>query len=55
MVFAGTLAEWSLWTGMTFDRSGAVAVPGALSPLHVSCEKDHAVYVEPNIWVHHRI
>ena len=55
MVFAGTLAEWSRWTGMTFDRSGEVAVPGALSPLHVSCEQDHAVYVEPNIWVHHRI
>jgi GNAT superfamily N-acetyltransferase len=55
MVFAGTLAEWSRWTGVTFDRSGDVAVAGALSPLHVSLEQDHAVYVEPNIWVHHRI
>jgi GNAT superfamily N-acetyltransferase len=55
MVFAGTLAEWSQWTGMTFDRSGELPVPGALSPLHVSCEQDHAVYVEPNIWVHHRL
>lgn len=55
MVIAGTLAEWSGWTGMNFDRSGAVAVAGALSPVHVSCEQDHAVYVEPNLWVHHRV
>jgi GNAT superfamily N-acetyltransferase len=55
MVIAGTLAEWSRWTGTAFERSGAVAAAGALSPVHVSCEQDHAVYVEPNLWVHHRI
>ena len=55
MVFAGTLAEWSQWTGLPFDRSGEVVVAGALSPVHVCCEQDHAVYVEPNLWVHHRI
>jgi GNAT superfamily N-acetyltransferase len=55
MVIAGTLAEWERWTGMVFDRSGDIVVPGALSPVHVSREADHAVYVEPNLWVHHRI
>jgi hypothetical protein len=30
-------------------------VPGALCPIHVSLEQDHAVYVEPNIWLHHRV
>ncbi len=55
MVIAGTIAEWSEWTGMRFVRSGDFAVPGALSPLHVSLEQDHAVYVEPNLWVHHRV
>jgi GNAT superfamily N-acetyltransferase len=55
MVFTGTLGEWSQWTGMSFDRSGEVVVAGALSPVHVSCEQDYAVYVEPNLWVHHRI
>ena len=25
----------------------------ALSPVHVSLEQDHAVYVEPNLWVRH--
>ena len=55
MVVAGTLAEWSGWTGMNFERSGAVDVPGALSPVQVSVEQNHAVYVEPNLWVHHRV
>ena len=55
MVIAGTFAEWSDWTGMNFDRTGDIVVPGALSPVHVSCEQDHAVYVEPNLWVHHRV
>ena len=55
MTIAGTLAEWSQWTGMEFERSGDIPVPGALCPVHVSCEHDHAVYVEPNLWVHHRI
>src|SRR5204863_7307122 len=29
MVIAGTIAEWSHWSGMNFDRSGDVLVPGA--------------------------
>ena len=55
MVVAGTLAEWSAWTGMSFDKSGPAIVPGALSPVHVSLEQNHAVYIEPNLWVHHRL
>lgn len=54
MVIAGTLAEWASWTGMQFDESSAAIVPGALSPVHVSREQDHAVYIEPNLWMHHR-
>jgi GNAT superfamily N-acetyltransferase len=55
MAIPGTLAEWSEWTGMNFARSGDIVVPGALSPVHVSLEQDHAVYIEPNLWVHHRV
>jgi GNAT superfamily N-acetyltransferase len=55
MVIAGTIAEWSRWTGIGFTASGPAIVPGALSPIHVSLEQDHAVYVEPNLWVHHRL
>jgi GNAT superfamily N-acetyltransferase len=53
MVIAGTPAEWRTWTGLPFDRTGAVEVPGALSPVHCHLEHDHAVYVEPNVWVSH--
>ena len=55
MTVAGTIAEWRGWTGVEFAQSGDIVVPGALSPIHVSLEHDHAVYVEPNLWVHHRI
>jgi GNAT superfamily N-acetyltransferase len=53
MVVPGTIADWRRWTGMHFAASGQVAVPGALVPVHVSLEQDHAVYVEPNVWVRH--
>ncbi len=55
MVIAGTIAEWSAWTGLVFAQSGPAIVPGALSPIHVALDQDHAVYVEPNLWLHHRI
>ncbi len=55
MTVSGSLAEWRDWTGLAFDRTGEVEVPGAL--LTVRCEPAHdfAVYVEPNVWVHHRL
>jgi GNAT superfamily N-acetyltransferase len=53
MVMAGSLAEWRAWTGLPFDRAGDVIVPDALVPVHCDTEHDHAVYVEPNVWVEH--
>ena len=53
MTITGSLAQWREWTGLAFDASGFVAVPGALVPVHVSVEHDHAVYVEPNVWIRH--
>ncbi|WP_188190998.1 N-acetyltransferase [Nonomuraea sp. SYSU D8015] len=53
MVVAGTLAEWRTWTGLPFDRTGPVEVPGALNVVQCFVEHDHAVYVEPNVWVSH--
>lgn len=54
MVVAGTLDEWRCWTGVAFDESGDTLVPGALALVHVAVEQNHAVYVEPNVWIHHR-
>lgn len=53
MTIPGTLAQWREWTGLPFDTDGVVEVPGALAPVHVDLSNDHAVYVEPNVWVHH--
>lgn len=55
MIMPGTLAEWRRWTGLPFDRSGPVIVPGALAPVLCSVEHDHAVYVEANVWVRHLV
>lgn len=53
MTVPGTLAQWREWTAEPFDRSGPTVVPGALVPVQVSVEHDYAVYVEPNVWMHH--
>jgi GNAT superfamily N-acetyltransferase len=53
MTIPGTLDEWRAWTGLPFDESGDVEVPQALCPVHVDVEAGHAVYVEPNVWMHH--
>jgi hypothetical protein len=55
MTISGTLASWRDWTGLPFDASGDVVVPGALVPVHASVEHDHAVYVEPNVWMQHQL
>jgi GNAT superfamily N-acetyltransferase len=52
-VVPGSLAQWREWTGLPFDHSGEVEVPGALVPVHCSIEHDHAVYTEPNVWMEH--
>lgn len=53
MVMAGSLAEWREWTGLPFDQDGDVVVPKALLPVRCSVKHNHAVYVEPNVWVQH--
>lgn len=53
MVIPGTLAQWREWTGLPFDTDGLVDVEGGVVPVHVDTAQDHAVYVEPNVWVHH--
>ncbi len=55
MTVPGSLDDWRGWTGLPFDVSGEVEVPGALTLLHVDVEQGHAVYVEPNVWVVHEL
>ncbi|MEU4178060.1 N-acetyltransferase [Streptomyces sp. NPDC026589] len=53
MTISGSLAQWRSWTGLPLDRGGPVEVAGALSPVVVDLERDHAVYIEPNVWIRH--
>ena len=53
MTIAGTLDQWRTWTGLPLHRSGPTPIPGALVPVHVAVADNHAVYIEPNVWMHH--
>jgi len=55
MVIPGTVAQWEEWAQMSFPESGTYVVPGALVPIEVDVESDRALYVEPNVWMHHRL
>jgi hypothetical protein len=55
MTIGGSLKDWRLWTGLPFDHDGDIEVPGALVPVHCDTTHGHAVYVEPNVWVRHRL
>jgi GNAT superfamily N-acetyltransferase len=54
MTIGAPLDVWRGWTGRSLERSGPTHIPGALVPVHVDVAHDHAVYVEPNVWVVHR-
>jgi hypothetical protein len=54
MRISGTVAEWEDWTRLVFPESGSYVVPGALVPVEIDRERDVGVYVEPNVWMHHR-
>jgi GNAT superfamily N-acetyltransferase len=55
MQVTGTVADWEAWTEMRFPESGTYVVPGALVPVTIDCAQDQGRYVEPNIWMRHRI
>ncbi len=55
MTIPGSVSDWERWTGMSFPESGDYVVPGALALVSVDRDADRATYVEPNVWVHHRL
>lgn len=55
MTIPGSVAEWEEWAGMAFPESGSYVVPGALSPVEIDVEADLGVYVEPGVWLRHRL
>ena len=47
------VAEWELWTGMTFPDNGDYVFPYGLAP--VSVQDGIGSYWEPNVWMLHRV
>ena len=55
MRISGSRHDWKTWTGLTFSTSGLYVVDGALAPVTFDEDADEGVYVEPNVWMHHRL
>ncbi|MBA2389767.1 MAG: hypothetical protein H0V67_05875 [Geodermatophilaceae bacterium] len=55
MVITGSLAQWRSWAGQPFDTDGPTIVESALVPVLVDVPRDLGVYVEPNVWMRHRL
>ncbi|MDD4052185.1 MAG: GNAT family N-acetyltransferase [candidate division Zixibacteria bacterium] len=55
MYMSGTVAEWESWTGLLFPESGQYVISGALVPILIDLANDIGMYLEPNVWMHHRI
>jgi GNAT superfamily N-acetyltransferase len=55
MTMPGTVAQWEEWADMSFPESGDYVVPGALVPVSIDRGNDRGLYVEPNVWMQHRL
>ncbi|MEV7277984.1 N-acetyltransferase [Streptomyces sp. NPDC093111] len=55
MTIGAAVEQWRQWTGLPFDTDGPVELDGALVPVHCEASRGYAVYVEPNVWVRHRL
>lgn len=55
MTISAPLETWRSWTREPFTSTGLTSITGAIAPVYVNAELDYAVYVEPNVWVEHRL
>jgi len=55
MKITGTIADWERWTNLKFLQDDQYVVKGALKPINIDLDNDLGSYIEPNIWVLHRL
>ncbi|MCK4654167.1 MAG: GNAT family N-acetyltransferase [Candidatus Cloacimonetes bacterium] len=55
MKISGTISDWENWTEMKFPEKGKYIIPGALKPVEFDIKKDVGIYIEPNVWVEHKL
>jgi hypothetical protein len=54
-VFRGSAGEWEEWTGLQFFESGDYLAPGMMNPFQVDLNAGEGTYIEPNIWMIHKV
>jgi len=55
MDIRGTIQDWKNWTGLDFSKSGEYHIQGALKAVEINLEKDEGIYIEPNVWMVHKL
>ena len=55
MTLRAPLADWAEWTGLSFPESGQYLPTGAAAPVNADVDAGEAVYLDPNVWVVHRV
>ena len=55
MYISGTTNEWKEWTNLDFPESGSYIIIGALNPISIDTAKNEGIYIEPNVWILHKI
>lgn len=55
MRIEGTIQEWESWTGTRFYASGNYHITQGLAPCKIDFHSNRGIYLEPNIWVEHKI
>ena len=55
MYIPGSVPQWEKWTGMKFPETGEYVVEGALTPVKIDRQKNIGEYIEPNVWIVHKI
>jgi hypothetical protein len=55
MRIVGTIEQWEKWTGLRFPGSDKYIVPGALVPVKIDWDHNQGTYVEPNVWMIHKL
>ncbi len=55
MEIRGSVSDWENWTQVKINTAGEQIIDRALAPIMIDLAKDIGTYIEPNVWVVHKI
>lgn len=55
MRIEGSVLDWESWAEMRFPESGKYIVSEALVPVEINSEANRGTYIEPNVWMCHKL